>query len=559
MKKIYLLIIGLILFIPSITLANSIDDIKMDIYIDNEGIAHVTEVWNMNVSEGTEGYKPYYNLGESEISNFKVSMNDRVFTYNDNWDTSDSFNTKAYHNGINYLDNGLELCFGISSYESNTYTLTYDISNFVVNTSDGYQMVYWTLFPYEFSPNPGRVYIKIHSDFRYEDTLDVWGYGKYGAPCYVYDGYIEMDSENTVSSSEYMTILIKFPEGTFNTNVTLEDDFDNYLDMANDGATAYKETKKSFISKLIEFIFEFIPFIFVFGISILSAIIAGTRPKYGTKRMKFGEKGNNVKDAPYFRDIPYKKEELSRAYWFACQYNLINKPTDYLGAILLKWLKLGKISLKKEDSKTLLGSKENTSVIFNNCEGLNDLEIKLYSMMYEASVDGILEKNEFTKWCNKHYSKILTWFNDVVDIETIALANENKLTRIGYNKYQVNDIVYDDALKVSGVKNFLKEFSNIKDRNAIEVNLWEEYLMYANIFGIAKKVMKEFKDLYPDVITDEIYNDVTFVYMISDSGVHSATTARERAQSYSSGGGGFSSGGGGGGSFGGGGGGGGIR
>ena len=559
MKKIYLLIISLILFIPSIVAANGIDDIKMDIYIDNNGTAHVTEVWNMNVNEGTEGYKPYYNLGESEISNFKVSMNDRVFTYNDNWDTSDSFNTKAYHNGINYLDNGLELCFGISEYGSNTYTLTYDISNFVVNTNDGYQMVYWTLFPYEFSPNPGRVYIKIHSDFRYEDTLDVWGYGKYGAPCYVYDGYIEMDSESTVNSSEYMTILIKFPEGTFNTNVTLEDDFDNYLDMANDGATAYKETKKSFISKLIEFIFEFIPFIFVFGISILSAIIAGTRPKYGTKRMKFGEKGNNVKDAPYFRDIPYKKEELSRAYWFACQYNLINKPTDYLGAILLKWLKLGKISLKKEDSKTLLGSKENTSVIFNNCEGLNELETKLYSMMYEASVDGILEKNEFTKWCNKHYSKILTWFNDVVDIETIALANENKLTRIGYNKYQVNDIVYDDALKVSGVKNFLKEFSNIKDRNAIEVNLWEEYLMYAYIFGIAKKVLKEFKDLYPDVITDEIYNDVIFVYMISDSGVSSATTARERAQSYSSGGGGFSSGGGGGGSFGGGGGGGGIR
>ena len=559
MKKIYLFIISLILFIPSITLANSIDDIKMDIYIDNEGIAHVTEVWNMNVNEGTEGYKPYYNLGESEISNFKVTMNDRVFTYNDNWDTSDSFNNKAYHNGINYLDNGLELCFGISSYGSNTYTLTYDISNFVINTNDGYQMVYWTLFPYEFSPNPGRVYIKIHSDFRYEDTLDVWGYGKYGAPCYVYDGYIEMDSESTVNSSEYMTILIKFPEGTFNTNVTLEDDFDNYLDMANDGATAYKETKRSFISRLIEFIFEFIPFIFVFGISILSAIIAGTRPKYGTYRLKFGDTGNKVKDVLPFRDIPYKMDELSKGYWVASQYNQINRPTDYLGAILLKWLKLGKITLKKEDSKKLLGTKENTSIIFNNCEGLNELEIKLYSMMYEASVDGILVKNEFTKWCKKHYNKILDWFNDVIDSETVNFINEGKLEKISHKKCNVNPIMMEEAKKVAGLKKFLNEFSNIKDRNAIEVNLWEEYLMYANIFGIAKKVMKEFKDLYPEVITDELYNDVTFIYMISDSGVSSATTARERAQSYSSGGGGFSSGGGGGGSFGGGGGGGGIR
>ena len=117
----------------------------------------------------------------------------------------------------------------------------------------------------------------------------------------------------------------------------------------------------------------------------------------------------------------------------------------------------------------------------------------------------------------------------------------------------------EEAKKVAGLKKFLNEFSNIKDRNAIEVNLWDEYLMYAYIFGIAKKVLKEFKDLYPDVITDEVYNDATFVYMISDSGVSSATTARDRAQSYSSGGGGFSSGGGGGGSFGGGGGGGGIR
>ena len=68
---------------------------------------------------------------------------------------------------------------------------------------------------------------------------------------------------------------------------------------------------------------------------------------------------------------------------------------------------------------------------------------------------------------------------------------------------------------------------------------------------------KEFKKIYPAEITDLSVNQVVFINHISYSGMSHATSARARANSYSSGGGGHSSGGGGGGSFGGGGGGGG--
>ena len=82
--------------------------------------------------------------------------------------------------------------------------------------------------------------------------------------------------------------------------------------------------------------------------------------------------------------------------------------------------------------------------------------------------------------------------------------------------------------------------------------------MFAYLFGIADKVAKQFKNLYPEIIqemeTANIdYNTLVFVNNISTSSVHAATSARSAAESYSSGGGGFSSGGGGGGSFGGGG------
>ena len=88
--------------------------------------------------------------------------------------------------------------------------------------------------------------------------------------------------------------------------------------------------------------------------------------------------------------------------------------------------------------------------------------------------------------------------------------------------------------------------------------------MYAQIFGIASKVIERFKKLYPEIVEDMAnynfdYDTFLFVHAISSTGVSAASAARSAAQSYSGGGGGFSSGGGGGGSFGGGGGGGGFR
>mgnify|MGYP003301287577 CR=1 FL=1 len=94
----------------------------------------------------------------------------------------------------------------------------------------------------------------------------------------------------------------------------------------------------------------------------------------------------------------------------------------------------------------------------------------------------------------------------------------------------------------------------------MEVKLWDEYLMFAYLFGIADKVAKQLKDMYPEVVMEMQrqnfdYDTLIFVNNISTRSVSAASSARQAAESYSSGGGGFSSGGGGGGSFGGGGGG----
>ena len=396
MKFKYILVLITSFLLMNVVHANDIKSINMDIYIDNNGNANIKETWVADLNSGTEGYKPYYNLGTSEIKDFKVKLDDREFTTIPNWNVDASFNSKSYKAGLHKIQDGYELCFGISKYGLNTYEMDYTITNFVVGLNDA-DMVYWTLIPYDLSDKPDKVYIKIYSDFKYEDTLDVWGYGNYGGEAYVYDGYIEMQHENELGSSEYMTILVKYPKDTFNTTTKINEDFNYYYEMAEEGATHYVDENEyvendSFIDRVIEFIAIIFGMFIFFVPFIIMAVVTSKNNAYGTKNIKFNKGITNVKEAPYFRDLPCNKN-IFEAYWVACQFKLVKNKNDFLGAILLKWIKNKNI---EKDIKT-----EN-SLRFNNKNNLSEVEIELYDMMEEASLDGILEEKEFVKWCRNH-------------------------------------------------------------------------------------------------------------------------------------------------------------
>ncbi len=535
--------------------ANTIKKISMDIAIDDNGTATVTEVWNCKTDEGTEVYHPYYNLGNSQITMLSVTDGSTQYTKLDSWNTSGTLSSKANKFGINNISNGVELCWGISSYGTHTYTVKYQITNFVSELTDS-QMIYWTLIPYEFSTQIGSVYIKIHTNFSIPDTTDVWGYGNYGGTAYVYNGYIEMQSDGTLAKNEYMTILVKFPLGTFKTNNKLGNDFEYYYEMAEEGATKYKEDSsgESFLAILI----PILSILFNFG--IFSAIIIGLSNIANKEKLNFGESGKKIeKDVPYFRDIPCNKD-IFRAYYIGYQYGIISKKTDVLGSIILKWLKDSIIRVEKREVGTIR-KKEDTVVILNETNPeliVDEKEKALFKMLYEASEDGILENKEFEKWCNKSYSKILSWFDEIIKREKEKLVTEGLITveevtnmKIFKSKqYTATKELKEEAIQLAGLKRYLREYTLIKEREAIEVHLFEEYLIYAQMMGIAKEVAKEFKELYPELIEQSsygTYDNIIFIHMCSTHGISQANAAKARAESYSSGGGGGGSFGGGGG------------
>ncbi len=66
----------------------------------------------------------------------------------------------------------------------------------------------------------------------------------------------------------------------------------------------------------------------------------------------------------------------------------------------------------------------------------------------------------------------------------------------------LDDKIYEDVKKLYGLKLFLDDFSLMGTKEAVDVHLWEEYLMYAYLLGLADKVLKQFIKMHLDYLYD---------------------------------------------------------
>ena len=397
----------------------------------------------------------------------------------------------------------------------------------------------------------------------------MWGYG-YKGYAYVKDGTILMSNEGSLDD-EYVVLLAKFPLNTFSTNYQVENfnNFEEILGDAKEGSFHYDyddyndynnnyNYKPSLFARIIPYIVIIFQLIVFGGIATLIYKTISSS-KYGFKN----NKTISYKDAMMFREIPCNKD----IYYANTLININHfggyETTNIFGAIILKWVKNDKKKFRKE-KKGLLKKEVSIIDLTMNPTFDNENEKKLFNMMYEASNDGYLESNELEKWARRNYSKFLDIFNKISNDYLNKLKSEGhiyKRTNKEECKYKnvMDDTIYEETKKLYGLKKFLIEFSQMNTKEVLEVKLWDEYLMFAYLFGIASKVAKQLKNMYPEVIEQMgnglDYDILIFINNMSITSASAASSARRDAESYSSGGGGFSSGGGGGGSFGGGGGG----
>ena len=179
-----------------------------------------------------------------------------------------------------------------------------------------------------------------------------------------------------------------------------------------------------------------------------------------------------------------------------------------------------------------------------------------------------LKTKEFEKWCGKHYEDIEEWFSSIDlyikdEYQKKGLYSlESIATKVlGFNTTKEVE-VYDTSIReemehILGFKYFLEEMSLIDEKSVIEVKMWEEYLIFASILGIADKVEEQLGKLCPTFNEqselDTIYT-MHMIHVFTRNSMYSAVNAAQAnassgfggSSSFGGGGGGFSGGGGGG-------------
>ena len=544
--------------------ANSINEIEMNVYLDNGGNAIVEEVWNSSLTQGTEGYRTFSNLGKKTITDFNVTDDTgKLYENIERWNSNLTFDEKRYKSGINYINDGIELCWGISNYGDRKYTLKYKINNLVTQYTDN-QGIYFNFL--DLKQKVGKVKINIYADFFMSlNNTRIWSFGNNGTINFN-NGKIIMEANNGLLSNHYIVIMIRFNEKMFETSDISTKSFDDIYDEAfknvkkgpnNENVTNNKANifidkimkiinnnkESGFVGNILNILIYIIlailmiigcilllillPIIFLiyipFPFSIIVSIIYGffeirtiktllgmpshnrkVPNKYITKiRFKSDKKTPSYKEVAYYRDIPCDKD-LYIMYWICYQYNIVDEVDlrkGIIGAIILKWIRDNNIIIRKTSkSYELVLNKE---VVIED-----DLERQLYNILIQASSNNmILEKKEFEKWSRYNYQSIRNWLDKVLYIGEYHLTDKKYIT----DNY-VLDNVKELAIQIKGFKRFLLEFSLISDRESIEVKIWEEYLIYAELLGIANKVRKDLKELYPNVNFDTI-NNVEFDYI----------------------------------------------
>ena len=562
MKRVFLSLLALCLTVAGF--AQQIRDIDETVEIYEDGSALITQVWDVNVVSGTEFYLPFDNLSPMEIYDLTVSENGEPFISEGfGWDTDRTREEKRGRCGILRKHNGVELCWGQGDYGDHVWTVSYRVKGLVMKMGE-WNGLYFTFVNPGLSAPPKHVKAmlvnKTGGPEWTPDNVKVWGF-RSKSEIFVEDGAIRAESTSAFGTNSAMTVLIRFDPDLLTPAVTFTKTFEKVQEQAMSGSdytqkrTAWDVIKEvlAAMGMLIVFLFSptgiFILAILYYFFMLISYHVFGL--KY--KKSFYGK--NKIHG--WYRDVPLGGN-MSAAYYALAKGDRMESK-DYsnnlIGAYFLRWVLDGIVTVQPDPKK-----KNHVNLSFEKEMTFPEaVENDLYQMVREASGDNlILEDGEFEKWSKKSFKKVSNiperektrgrkWFQD-----HHLLVKGDNCTPEGK----------EEACHLIEFKNYLQDFTLSKERGAIEVGVWRDFLIFAALFGIADKVAKQFQQLYPGQFEQFTgaanLNTSTLFDLMRVSNNISATAMRnasyEKAAHSRSSGGGWSGGGGGGFSMGGGGG-----
>lgn len=187
-----------------------------------------------------------------------------------------------------------------------------------------------------------------------------------------------------------------------------------------------------------------------------------------------------------------------------------------IGAILLKLLKENRIKIIPNEENN-----HNYGIDISMLEYTDNVaENEFIDMLKKSAGENlIIENDEFKDWCNSNYLIVDRFYTKVIRYETRNLIKDGYIKQIRKGrkiKNVVDSKLKQEAINLYGLKKFLASYSLIDEREIKEVHIWDEYLIYAQLFGMADKVSDQLSKIYPNMRFDSKYNSNTFMTFICD-------------------------------------------
>lgn len=533
--------------------ANEMSFIEYEIELQPDGSGIVTETRQMYLTRDTEIYIVFDNLAGSEIIDIQVSDFGKPLTYEPDWDIYASREEKAGKFGVVNIDGGGELCWGIGEYGEHQFTVTYTIKDMVRQLADG-QSMNWKLFDGRDNINPEEVNIRISGPVTFSgDNTQIWGFG-FDGEVYLEDGQLVGWSNESLSDSNHITILMHFLDQPFNLNLSL----DQTLNEQRDHAFKNSSYDNSLSREDTIFLFSVVGgMLLIISIIISYQIIRHRAIKRNNPLVK-GKKREKINEDQYYREVPYQAGPISDIAYLLQEVKM-GSVSDYFNAYMLKWLKERRMTIMTEEAGRFWKRERTTITLDLNGSFDSEFEQRYWDFLTSgADENGVIDNEKLKTYARVEYKTIRKIEKELTSESKEHLIKTGYLTEtvtvfLGFFGAEVvqgterGETLFNQLVQF---KNYLDDFSLLSEREMKEVALWDDLLIWASLFGIAEEVTEQLKNFYPTYF-EETHIPYRHVYLMN-------SFSKDMSRGYNvatGGGGGSTSVGGGGGSFGGGGGG----
>lgn len=549
----------LLLALSSVLQASTVKRLDVLVKLLPNGDGLIEERWDIDVTDSdakTEWYVAHRNLGQRNIVDLRMKgyvpdAKDLVaFETLDDWDVDWTRSEKTGRCGIN---NGNEICWGFGDYGRHEYIVNYRLTNLVqaYDTHDGFNHCFIDMnVPIE------QANVTLFADSLVElndsNTLR-WAFGYHGSIEWQGDSLVATPDGAIGDGEGRMILMLQFEKGLFYPTLQSEKSWEEVKRRALEGSDWESDSDDDLtIGEWILLICIIFSPVILLMLPFIWWVVSLKPLRVKLKRMRLGIANGN-----YHRDINEKWSLIKNAgvlrnlSYFSLFSGKQNK--NIIGALLMRLVSSGQVSFVEWTDKKKKNAKPKTCLKIE-CPfkdkpemGTSDEAMQqrvLWFLTKASGSDLILQPHEFSSWASWHRDEMNSFLKVLDTKADSTYVNEN-------------------AKDLFELRNFLKDFTLMEERHVKEVVLWDEYLVYAQLFGLAKQVSEEMHKANPEYFKmsqlgrnlDAV--DTSYVATWSSSFYRAAHPPVEssgsggssghRSSSSFGGGGGFSGGGGGGG------------